>query len=272
MNDLQIVSGLAILISGYYAITTGALIYHWKMIIQIAWFSTITHLGGLSCLRSHLYQNKIKRSLRLIFSLSLAIMLIVALISTAPSSPYFDTRPAVCLFEDPDLFRDLSSGWDTKNAHKNASNHDPNRNAADASFTILMLIYNVTLRIIKLHRKALRTGSLWVRKKLTHVVKETLVESAPVRFIINPKRLPRLQMFLYIMFVQRFIAAFILFDVYWLMATSAVGEVRNNLPMCRSLDTLRSKANHRSTDLLAVGYCILRYLQTVPDEKTRVCR
>lgn len=215
MNDLQIVSGLAILISGYYAVVHGASVYHWKMIIQLAWFSTITHLGALSCLRSYLYRNKVKRSLRLIFTLSLAAMLIVAIISTAPSSSNSNALPASCLFADLSPYSAMESF-----------------HAADVSFSILMLVYNIVLRIIKLHRKVLESGLLWIRRKLTHPVKRILVDSAPFRFIVDRKRSPKFQLFLYIMFVQRFIAALIVFDVYWLMASSAVGEVRNSSPMC----------------------------------------
>lgn len=98
MNDLQIVSGLATLISGYYLITRRVSVYHWKMIVQIAWLSTITHLGALSCLRSYLYRNKTKRSLRLVFTLFLTVMLSVAIISSDPASSYDDTPSNMLVF------------------------------------------------------------------------------------------------------------------------------------------------------------------------------
>ncbi|KAM7183811.1 hypothetical protein V8F33_013348, partial [Rhypophila sp. PSN 637] len=66
LSDAQIVTGLGILISGYCSASRGMSGYNWKMLVRVAWFSTITHLAALSCLRTYLHRNKLKRAIRLI--------------------------------------------------------------------------------------------------------------------------------------------------------------------------------------------------------------
>ncbi|KAK3331552.1 hypothetical protein B0H66DRAFT_614152 [Apodospora peruviana] len=100
LSDLLIVSGIFILVSGYYAGTRGLSGYHWKMMVRVAWFSTITHLAALSCLRTHLYQNQVKRFLRLILIGILAVMVITVTMATADVN-FSDARPAICFLRLP---------------------------------------------------------------------------------------------------------------------------------------------------------------------------
>lgn len=83
MSDLQILTGMSILISGYLQLKCGISCYHWQMIVGLAWFATITNFGCLSFLRRHLYNHQGERTLRLLGMGCIVTMLIVALVPTA---------------------------------------------------------------------------------------------------------------------------------------------------------------------------------------------
>ena len=83
MSDTQLVTGFSILISGFVQLRQGLQSYHWLAIVDLAWFSSITHLACLTFLRSHLRNHSLERTLRVMAMASLAIMLIVALSFTS---------------------------------------------------------------------------------------------------------------------------------------------------------------------------------------------
>lgn len=97
MGDLQIISGLAILISGYAVLNRPVSAYHWRIICRLAWFSTVTHLAVLTCLRKYFYHNQMKRTIRLILMGILTIMLLVAVLPTFPTAGPGD-QPALCYY------------------------------------------------------------------------------------------------------------------------------------------------------------------------------
>ena len=82
MSDLQIVTGLSILISGYVTLGAGLSIYHWQVIVYLAYFSTLTHMGCLTFLRSYLYHHPGQRIWRVWSMVVTAIMLVVAIVPT----------------------------------------------------------------------------------------------------------------------------------------------------------------------------------------------
>lgn len=52
--DVQVVTGLGILISGFVLLRCGLDAIHSQIAVFLAWFSTVTHLSGLEVLRTHL--------------------------------------------------------------------------------------------------------------------------------------------------------------------------------------------------------------------------
>ncbi|KFY46930.1 hypothetical protein V495_02160, partial [Pseudogymnoascus sp. VKM F-4514 (FW-929)] len=82
MSDVQIVTGIAILASGFAQLNCGLSIYHWHMIVHLAWFSSVTHLTALTFLRRYFHDNPGIRTLRLFFMLLLVLALAVAFIPT----------------------------------------------------------------------------------------------------------------------------------------------------------------------------------------------
>ena len=81
-SDSQVVTSIAILISGYTQLHGGLAAYHWQLVVDLAWFSSITHLTTLTCLRRHFRDKPTPRLLRLVCMGIIAVMLTCALAST----------------------------------------------------------------------------------------------------------------------------------------------------------------------------------------------
>ena len=106
-GDQQIVTGIAILVSAYSQLSCGLQAYHWQVAVDLALFSSITHLTTLTCLRGYFQKRKSLRTIRLIFMGTTFIMLSVALMTTGFLSPWPST-PAWCLFHTGNKFSDYN--------------------------------------------------------------------------------------------------------------------------------------------------------------------
>lgn len=79
MSDLQFITGIAILFSGFLQLPCGLSTYHWLVLVDLAWFSSLTHLSCLTVLRHHLSSHAFERGWRLCTMGLLATLLAVAL-------------------------------------------------------------------------------------------------------------------------------------------------------------------------------------------------
>lgn len=102
MSDLQIVTGFAILLSGFAQFQCGLAALKWRIILDLAWFSCLTHLTCLTTLRRYLYAHTFERIWRLFAMGILAGLLAAGLLITA--NPRWlllseDTKatPAICI-------------------------------------------------------------------------------------------------------------------------------------------------------------------------------
>lgn len=82
MCDLQILTGLGILLSGFVSLPVlkGA---HWQMICYLAWFATVTHMSGLSIMSKYLHGRSWERKSRMVLMGVLLIILVVAMVPMA---------------------------------------------------------------------------------------------------------------------------------------------------------------------------------------------
>lgn len=83
MSDIQIITGISILISGGTQLKCGLSCYQWQMLVYLAWFSSLTHLSSLTLLRNYLHNRPAERGWRLFFMFVLVVLLIFAFIPTA---------------------------------------------------------------------------------------------------------------------------------------------------------------------------------------------
>ena len=86
MSDLQILTGVSILISGFIQLPCGLSCYHMNILAYLAWFSSLTHLACLTFLRNYLYNRPGERAWRLVTMGILVVLLITALIPTGDYS------------------------------------------------------------------------------------------------------------------------------------------------------------------------------------------
>lgn len=82
MSDLQMLTGISILISGYVQLKCGLSCFHWELLVYLAYFSNLTHQACLTFVRNYLYLRPGQRLWRLFFMSVLVLMLVVALYPT----------------------------------------------------------------------------------------------------------------------------------------------------------------------------------------------
>ncbi|KAF6823382.1 hypothetical protein CMUS01_10719 [Colletotrichum musicola] len=81
--DIQLLTGLGLLFSGFMGLTCYVSAYHWELICYLAWLSNLTHVACLSSLRSFFYRNQAQRNWRMVFMAILFAGLVAALFPTA---------------------------------------------------------------------------------------------------------------------------------------------------------------------------------------------
>ncbi|CAF3518362.1 unnamed protein product [Fusarium graminearum] len=78
LSDIQIFTGISVLISGYMALNCGLSAYHWQLMVYLAWMASVTHLASLSFLRNYLTNRPDKRLWRVVLMFSVMILLAIA--------------------------------------------------------------------------------------------------------------------------------------------------------------------------------------------------
>lgn len=80
VSDQQLVTGLAILVAGYYEMMNNNLsVYHWQIVVYLAWLSSAVHIASLTLLRDVFNKNPTLRNLRVAGMLVLLALLEVAM-------------------------------------------------------------------------------------------------------------------------------------------------------------------------------------------------
>ena len=178
-SDQQLVTGLALLISGSVQLRCGISSYHWQTIIYLAWFSSLTHLTTLTVLRQYFRDNPAPRIWRAVLMLVMITMLGIALL---PSGDYWWFRwvtsddefeferttarlPALCFFRR--LVARSSEehfGFDTYTT-------------TSMLISILVLLSGYLTRVVKLSRRASAFTKLWIRTKPGRMLKKSLKSS-----------------------------------------------------------------------------------------------
>ena len=104
-SDTQIITGFGILICGYSQLSSGLLVYHWSIITNLAWFSSLTHLATLTSLRGYFRRRVIMAIYRVVLMGLMMVLLIVAFASlTRLNIGQGYQTPARCLFRPNQAF------------------------------------------------------------------------------------------------------------------------------------------------------------------------
>ncbi|KAJ5337496.1 uncharacterized protein N7506_005518 [Penicillium brevicompactum] len=83
MSDVQIITGISIIVSGAAQLKCGISTHQWQVLVYLAWFSSLTHLSCLTLLRNCLHQRPAERIWRLVCMFVLVVLLILAFLPTA---------------------------------------------------------------------------------------------------------------------------------------------------------------------------------------------
>ncbi|KAI0149420.1 hypothetical protein BJ166DRAFT_63179 [Pestalotiopsis sp. NC0098] len=187
--DLQILSGLAILVAGYLSLSCGLASYHWQMIAYLAWFSCLTHQGGLTVLREDLVQHSVRRTVRLVLMSALFLLLLVALVPTGRFA--WNATPLVQLLHSDR--GDEEARWSTGGISSNALCYFPGANGEAAAtsgdhetvashlmmFSVLLLSHGFLNRTLKLFRPVSRVLTQGIRQPLSNLLQTVLSKTIP---------------------------------------------------------------------------------------------
>ncbi|OJJ68653.1 hypothetical protein ASPBRDRAFT_46845 [Aspergillus brasiliensis CBS 101740] len=78
-SDMQLLAGYSVIISGYSQLGSGLQTFYWQAVVNLTWFSTLTHLSCLTILRNHLYLHASERTWRLAAMAILCVLLAISL-------------------------------------------------------------------------------------------------------------------------------------------------------------------------------------------------
>lgn len=171
MCDIQILTGLGILVSAFANLCKGISAYHFLVIGHVAWFSNLTHIAGLTVLRRYLFLRPVEKWVRLFLMITLTIMLLVAMGPTvffdwtdnhSASTPGTD---AVCFY---DVERALK--W-----QREATTHSVGSTQQFLSVitSMVLSVLSLTSRIIKLQR-SLSSAVTTFRRKCSDLWKQLM--------------------------------------------------------------------------------------------------
>ena len=162
-SDQQIVTGIALLASGYSQLSSGLDAYHWQMIVYLAWFSSLTHLTTLTVLRRYFQDHPATRLWRVILMIMAVSLLGIALLPTGnPVWPHSDPTtlgvPALCFYQARNL----------------NSTGDPTNQSLSMIISMLVLFFGYVTRMVKLWPEASSFTRCWLRTKPGNAIKRAL--------------------------------------------------------------------------------------------------
>jgi hypothetical protein len=176
MSDFQLLTGLSVLVSGYTQLRCGLAIYHWERILNLAWFSAITHLCCLTFLRDHFRKERLAQVWRIPCMIVLVGMIAAGLIPSARYPGTFYTEHyaswqdfAICFYEPfskrPGHTRNL--------AHRMY----PFKGKLQRTvLAVILLILGMLVRLWRLYRAPMTVYNR-VRQSVSHIVRSLLTKT-----------------------------------------------------------------------------------------------
>lgn len=162
--DVQIVTGLGILCSSYVLLRCGLDASHWQIAAYLAWFSTVTHLSGLTVLRTYLNDYKWAKYFRVVLMLALLILLIIGLIPTGYFDNTYPASQAVCYFDA--IYGNRRFESDTS-YYSGSPRVQESQSWQAMVFSVILLISGFLTRCVKLFRPLSTAFRLRIRQPLS---------------------------------------------------------------------------------------------------------
>ena len=155
-SDMQLITGMAILLCGYTQLATGLDSYHWEVVVCLAWFSSLTHLATLSSLRDHFRDRPFMALCRAGLMGVVLILLAVSFASTGYISPY-DQRlwPAKCLFS--------SASMREENFRLSGEHEKPKYNTPLIMLSVTFLVLSYLTRVVSIFNPTAGIAKKWLK-------------------------------------------------------------------------------------------------------------
>jgi hypothetical protein len=108
LSDLQIFTGIAIIMSGFLSLCpsdnepNGLPAYYWQVLVHLAWLSIITQQGALLFTGKYFREHRWQRNFRLVLMAVLLVLLLAAMIPTAFFNWYSKKFPITITILDID--------------------------------------------------------------------------------------------------------------------------------------------------------------------------
>ncbi|KAK4197676.1 hypothetical protein QBC40DRAFT_350852 [Triangularia verruculosa] len=151
MCDVQLLTGLGILLSAYLRVSCYVSAYHWQLVVYLAWLSNLTHVACLTVLRVYLDHHPRERNIRLFCMTLLWLGLFPALVPTLFFNWGHNEPTAAYPASDTKCFFNLKTGralW-----QRNLSGDDKlagTKSFESAIISILLLFFGYFTRSMKL--------------------------------------------------------------------------------------------------------------------------
>ena len=276
-GDTQVITSVAILVSGYVQLPCGLSAYHWQTIVDLAWFSALTHLATLTSLRQYFRSRPTMAILRIMF-MGMTLILLAAALQPTVFMPQlrngesafvkngpglqdsqivvsdFISSPAICLFSD----QSRDQVW--KSVLKaDGCDHSKPYNPNMVILSLLYLVTSYLSRIIRLFAPLAGSATQWLRfgpiNFLQKKYSSTRVQSSTPKAILTVwNALLLLTMTLWDAFYLA--ANSMLWEILWLVAALAWGTLR--------IIGLRMLSHLPSEDSWGFGQTLAVLLSTVP--------
>lgn len=192
-SDQQLITGLAILIAGFYeAFSRDLQAYYWKIITSLAYLSSTVNLLSLSFVQERLNHNRVLRNMRLSGMITLLALLITAMIPTTNSfyaREQLSGIPARCFWRSCEFYADVledrdmywcPGAWDVY---------------LDSSISYALLVCGYLLNIGRLFDRSRSLIEYWIRAK----PEAALEQQAKSSLLSNRKLMFRFLVFVYIL-------------------------------------------------------------------------
>ena len=158
-SDTQVVTGLAILVAGYSQLNTGISTYHWQIVTNLAWFSSLTHLATLTSLRDY-FRSHQRKALRRVAFIGLVLVLLIVALGPAGYIPqylgdggYLIGAPMECFFSSTRI-----------EEVKESEDGSVSYNKAMTVFSIMFLLVNFITRVIEIFPTVSKFKDRWLRQ------------------------------------------------------------------------------------------------------------
>ena len=150
--------------SGFVQLPADLDLYHWSILVDLAWFSSLTHLTTLTALREYFRTRVTLAVVRTVFMGFNLVLLVVAMVPVGYSTPVFvSPAPAICLFK-------LYIPWDQLSTMSSPTEVSSQGYSATISFdgaliaiTWTFLLVSYLTRIIRLYSKPAALAQKYLR-------------------------------------------------------------------------------------------------------------